>query len=56
LGIESPFSRSVWPQSKESFAVGYDLTLDRDDVFSILVQLPGKGDLFEGEGFAETVE
>src|SRR5262249_38064930 len=41
---------------QESFASGYDLTLDRYDVRSIMVQLPGKGDLFEGEGFAETVE
>jgi hypothetical protein len=41
---------------QESFASGYDLTLDRGDELSILVQLSGKGDQFEGEGFAETVE
>jgi len=39
----------------DAFASGYDLTLDRGDELSIMVQLPGKGDQFEGEGFAETV-
>jgi hypothetical protein len=56
LGIEVSFQPFGWPLTKESFAGGYDLTLDRAMKLSILGPTSRKGYKFEGEGFVETVE